>query len=71
MRKGSYTSLNGTRIFTQSSCYCCNTNGASIKLINDGAKYLVVNFIKTILINIKCFECKLAISVSICPEPFT
>lgn len=52
--------LNSARIFAQSGSNGCQTDRTAFKLVYDGAKYLVVYLIQTILVDIQRFQRKLS-----------
>ena len=45
-----------TRVFTNSSGNGAQTNRSALELVDDGGEYLVVNLVKTKLVNVQRFE---------------
>ncbi len=52
--------LHGSTILTNSRSNGTYTDRTTTKLIYNGKKYLIVNFIQAILVYIKCFKCNLS-----------
>ncbi len=51
--------LYGAGIFAQSGGNGGQSHRAAFELVNDGAEYLIIYLIQTVLVDIQCFECKL------------
>lgn len=63
--------FDGACIFTQSRSNSRQTYRTAFEFIDNRTKYLIVYLIQTILVMLSASSAKLAISVSIPPEPFT